>query len=218
MHPYEEKQNEYFTGRLKKYGYSHKSLSWESPFTQNARFIELLKICTMGSKLKDISLLDFGCGLGHLYKFIKDNGLLGSWGIDYTGADINEAFINEARKKMSAARFIIKDNDIYARSFDYVVCSGIYNLKFSEEFDIAGHYLDELQKLFDGVACGVAVNFQTNNAMGLIPKRLRNEEMRKFYFHDPTEVQTNLKKITGSIRISENYLPGNYDVTFYLLK
>jgi len=218
MHPYEEKQNEYFTGRFKKYGYSHKSLSWESPFTQNARFIELLKICTMGSKLKDISLLDFGCGLGHLYKFIKDNGLLRSWGIDYTGADINGSFINEAKKKIPGARFVIKDNDIYTKSFDYVICSGIYNLKFSEEFDIDTHYKEELSKLFNPVQYGLAVNFQTEAALPLIPKRLREEEMKRFYFHDPEKLLKNLKGITQNIRISDNYLPGNYDVTFYLLK
>jgi len=218
MHPYEARQNEYFSGRFKKYGFSHKSLTWESPYTQNSRFVELLKVCTMGQKLKDFTLLDFGCGLGHLYKFIKDNGLLLSWGIDYEGADINRDFICEAAKNYPAAKFSIKDDGTYLRQFDYTVCSGLYNLKFSEEFDISVHYTSELSRLFSSVGCGLAVNFQTCNALPLIPPRHRDGEKKKFYFHDPEKLLHDLKTITGNISISGNYLPGDYDITFYLLK
>ena len=218
MHHYEQSQNEYFSGRFKKFGYSHKSLSWESPFTQNARFVELLKVCTMGSKLKDFTLLDFGCGLGHLFKFIKDNGLLGSWGINYEGVDINPGFIAEAFKKFPAAKFTIKDDGLYSRKFDYVVCSGLYNLKFSEDFDIAAHYKEELSKLFSAAQCALAVNFQTQGALPLIPKRLREGEMKKFYFHDPEKVLEDLRTITKNVKLSNNYLSGDYDITFYLLR
>lgn len=218
MHPYEENQNDYFSRRFKKYGFSHKTLSWESPFTQNARFVELLKVCTMGQKLKDITLLDFGCGLGHLYKFIKDNGLLDSWGIDYEGADINQTLIAEASKNFPRAKFTLKDESIYQRQFDYTVCSGIYNLKFSEEFDISLRYREELSRLYSGVRCGLAVNFQTLNALPLIPERLREGEKQKFYFHDPARLLNDLRTITANVSISGNYLPGDYDVTFFLLK
>jgi len=218
MHRYEENQNEYFGGRFKKYGFSHKSLSWESPFTQNARFVELLKVCTMGPKIKDITLLDFGCGLGHLYKLIESNGLLGSWKIDYEGVDINPDFIAEASRKFPAAKFTLKDDGLYNRKFDYIVCSGLYNLKFSEDFDISAHYKAELAKLFDAAQCGLAVNFQTQNALPLIPKRLREGEEKRFYFHDPEKLLENLKTITANVTISGNYLPGDYDITFYLTK
>lgn len=218
MRHYEEEQNEYFGSRFKKYGFSHKSLSWESPFTQNARFVELLKICTMGQKLKCFSLLDFGCGLGHLYKFIKDNGLLGTWEIKYEGTDINTAFITEASRNFSAARFTLKDEGLYKRDFDYIVCSGLYNLKFSDEFDVSAHYKTELAKLFGAAQHGLAVNFQTLNALSLIPQRLREGEKKRFYFHDPEKILEDLKAITGNITISNNYLPGDYDITFYLLK
>lgn len=172
----------------------------------------------MGSKLKEMELLDFGCGLGHLYKFIKGNGLLESWGIHYEGTDINPDFITEASKKFPAAKFTIKDDGIYSRKFDYVVCSGLYNLKFSEDFDIAARYKDELSKLFNCAQNGLAVNFQTQRALPLIPERLREGEMKRFYFHDTKKVLEDLKTITEKIMISNNYLPGDYDVTFYLLK
>ena len=218
MHHYEESQNQYFSGRFKKYGFSHKSLSWESPFTQNDSFLELLKVCTMGSKFKDFSLLDFGCGLGHLYKFIKDNGLIGSWGIAYKGVDINEKFVAEASKNFPSARFELKTDAVYEEPFDYTVCSGIYNLKFSEDFDISAHYKQELAKLFNTVRCGLSVNFQTQNALPLIPKRLREGEKERFYFHDPEKLLCDMKTITGNISVLNNYLPGDYDITFCLLK
>ncbi len=218
MNQYEQQQLEYFSQRLKKYGFSHRTLSWESPFTQNCRFVELLKICTMGQKYNDFSLLDFGCGLGHLYKFIKDEGFLSSWQVNYIGTDINKELLNEARKNFPNANFVLKEENIFQNRYDYIVCSGLYNLKFSEDFDISKHYTSELKDLFACANEGLSVNFQTEKALLLIPKWHQKTELKRFYFHDPQKIFDDLKTITSNISISTNYLPGDYDITFYLLK
>jgi len=216
MHQYEESQNKFFSDLYKKHRFSHKSLCWESPFTQQARFIELLKICTMADVSGPIKLLDFGCGLGHMYKFIKEQGLIENWKIDYTGADINKDFIEAAKKEMPGVKFRIKDDSIFDERFDFILCSGLYNLKFSQDFDIGKHYTEELEKLFNIADKGVAVNFQTVWAIPLIPRNLVETEKKRFYFHDPEEVVKNLKKITENIQTKDGYLP--HDFTVYLLK
>lgn len=218
MNNYEQSQIEYFSNRLKKYGFSHKTLSWESPFTQNSRFVELLKICTMGKKYNNFSLLDYGCGLGHLYKFIKEEGVLDSWQISYVGVDINRELLLEAQKNFPSALFLLKDKSVFEKNYDYIVCSGLYNLKFSEDFDISNFYTQEIKRLFYCATEGVAVNFQTQNALLLIPEKNRELEKTRFYFHDPQKVFDDLKTITLNISYSTNYLPGDYDITFYLLK
>lgn len=218
MQDYNDRQNEYFSSRFKKYGYSHRSLSWESPHTQNARFVEMLRICTLGNTFNNISILDYGCGLGHLYKFMKDNGWLEKWGADYTGVDINKDFIEEAKKRHPEVRFELNDGSVFNEKYDYVMCSGIYNLKYSEEYDIRSHYREELSKLFQIAAQGVAVNFQSTNAVSLIPERMRAQELKRFYFHDMQTVISDMMCITDKIKTSTRYLDGDYDFTVYLLK
>ncbi|MFA5097487.1 MAG: class I SAM-dependent methyltransferase [Candidatus Margulisiibacteriota bacterium] len=212
---YLKKQNEFFTPLLKKHGYSVSALHWGSEASQNQRFIELLKIFSMVDTAGAVSLLDMGCGLGHLYKFLKVNGLLENWKIDYTGVDINEAFLKEAGKQLPEAKFRIKDASIYEEKFDIVLCSGIFNLRFSRDFDIRRYYTQELSRLFNASRRGVAVNFQSREGISLIPRRELGKELERFYFHDDNEVMQDLSEITSDIRISRGYLPN--DFTVYLL-
>ncbi len=213
---YEEKCNGFFSPRYKKFGFDQRTLSWGSKESQEIRFVELLRICVLLKLEAPIKLLDMGCGLGHLYKFIKDRGFMDRWGIEYTGSDINQDLLSEAKSRMPQAEFLLKSEDVYRRNFDITVCSGVFNLKFSEDFDIHGYYLEELRKLFDISAKGVAVNFQSKEGLKMIPFWTAREEKKKFYFFDRDEVVNNLSKITPHVSVSEGYLP--HDFTVYLLK
>ena len=212
---YLKKQKDFFSALLKKHGFSVKTLHWYSEGTQNKRFVELLKIFLLCDTAGTVKLLDFGCGLGHLYKFLKDYDISTSLKIDYTGTDINEKLINEAKKQFPDARFRIKDETVYDEEYGFVFCSGIFNLKFSEEFDIEKYYVEELSRLFKICKYGVAVNFQSKDGIEMIPERELEKEKKRFYFHDGKKVMENLKTITPNIRISSGYLPN--DFTVYLL-
>ncbi len=216
MHQYEKDQNNFFSQRFKKHGNSQKALSWESPYTQQARFVELLKIYTLCDVIGHTTLLDFGCGLGHLYKWAKGNGFLSAWNIDYFGTDINTEFIRENHANFPETEFFLKDDSLYNKNFDIIVCSGLYNLKFSDDFDIAAHYKAELKQLFDICGRGIAVNFQSVNAIPLIPEHIRKTETGRFFFHDRDKVMKDLEQITGDLHYIEGYLPN--DFTIYLLK
>ena len=212
---YLKKQNEFFTPLLKKHGYSVSALHWGSEASQNQRFIELLKIFTMFDSAGTVRLLDMGCGLGHLYKFLKNQGLIEGWKIEYSGVDINEDFIKEAQKHHPEAKFRMKDETIYDEKFDVVLCSGIFNLKFSEDFDIDAYYTEELSRLFKASTYGASANFQSRAGIPFIPKRELEKELKRFYFHEEEKVADNLKSITSNIKVSRGYLPN--DFTVYLL-
>jgi SAM-dependent methyltransferase len=214
--PYESRQNEFFSGLFKRHGDNYKSLHWGSTQTQILRFVELLRITSYFQVKPPVSILDFGCGLGHLYKYFKDNEYLRDRQIEYTGVDINEDFISQDKIKYPAADFRVKTDEIYKEKFAFVFCSGVFNLKFDPDFDIVKYYTAELAKLFSIAEKGVAVNFQSIDGIGFIPETCKESELKKFYFHDPDEVMKNLKSITGKIEISKNYLPN--DFTVYLLK
>jgi len=216
MHPYEEAQNKFFSDRLSKFGLDVKTLHWESPHTQRTRFVELLKACTFFPRSGQIKLLDYGCGLGHLYGFAVENNLIESWDIKYTGADINPELIAKCKEQYPGVDFRIKDETLYGEKFDFTLCSGIYNLKFDQDFDIDSHYLSDLKKLFEITGHVVAVNFQSDKGLPLIKENLREQEKKKFYFHNKEKVLNNLKTITTNIKTSEGYL--RHDFTVYLIK
>ena len=212
---YEKSQNKFFGTLFKKYRFSVKALHWYSEGTQNRRFAELLKIFLLCDTAGTVSILDFGCGLGHLYKFLKDYDIFSSLKLDYTGVDINEIFIKEAIRNFPDARFNLKDETTYEKKYGFVFCSGVFNLKFSQEFDIEQYYIVELSRLYKLAQYGVAVNFQSKEGLEMIPQKDLAKENKRFYFHDENKVMENLKTITPNIRISKGYLPN--DFTVYLL-
>lgn len=216
MNQYEEEQRKFFSHLFKKHGFSPKTLHWISKDTQDIRYLELLKIFTMCDISMQTKILDFGCGLGHLYKFLKDNNCISEWRIDYTGVELNQKLIDEAKKQFPEAIFKIKDDSIYSDNFDFIFCSGIFNLKFSDDFDIGSYYKTELQKLFNIANLGIAVNFQSVNGIKLIQKSKLKNELARFFFHDMNKVVEDLKEITQKIETSSSYLPN--DFTVYLLR
>ena len=77
--------------------------------------------------LSGTRILDFGCGKGDLYGFLRDHGVA----VDYTGFDINGSLIALAREKFPGARFEVFDidRDRLDEDFDYVLLCGVFNLE-----------------------------------------------------------------------------------------
>jgi methyltransferase family protein len=74
-----------------------------------------------------VSLLDFGCGLSHLYEYIRREGLTG---IGYSGLDISPRFLELSRQKYPEVTYyaidVLKD-DSSLPEFDYIIMNGIFN-------------------------------------------------------------------------------------------
>jgi len=68
-------------------------------------------------------LLDFGCGQGDFYPFIKKIYPK----VKYTGIDINPRFVNVAQKRFPKAKFRVGTTSDIKNSYDYIVCSGVFS-------------------------------------------------------------------------------------------
>jgi SAM-dependent methyltransferase len=138
---------------------------------QRLRFETLL---SFNESIDGKKILDYGCGKGDFYQFLKERGII----VSYTGYDINENLINMAKQKYPECRFKILDidNTDADEVFDYIFLCGVFNLKLTGLVDIAK---SSLKKLF--ASCRRALVF---NALSSLEKKT---DFTLQYF-DPAEM------------------------------
>ncbi|MFC1570456.1 class I SAM-dependent methyltransferase [Candidatus Omnitrophota bacterium] len=109
--------NEYYSKLLGEHGDSLEALVYRAPEQQDKRFALMTDI---GPIPHDASVLDVGCGLGHLCEYLRRFG----WKGEYTGIDINPDMVKTAQERLPDATFqrvnILEDE--FDKKFDYVFC------------------------------------------------------------------------------------------------
>ena len=160
---------EYYDGKLDQFGTSPAGVDWNSAESQQVRFRQLARL--LPGNDTEFSLLDYGCGYGALLDYLQPAYSK----IRYTGFDISAKMISAAAGShpSSAAEWLTKIAD--GRKFDYVVASGIFNVRLEqpkvewEEYILAS--LAEFNRLAAG---GFAFNILTSYS---------DPEYRKDYLH-----------------------------------
>jgi len=126
---------EYYSGKLKEFGTTPKGVDWNSEESQQLRFDKLLELVEPGSAF---SVLDFGCGFGSLYGYMKQR----YDDFSYTGFDISAGMIAEARKQYPE-QGITWTSTLPAVKFDYAIASGIFNVKLQSDLEAWMAYMNE---------------------------------------------------------------------------
>ena len=157
---------------------------------QAKRFETLLNI---GVQEGD-SILDLGCGLGHMVEHLEKIGL----NVHYTGIDTSKRSIQQAYQFREATYVHGTIFDIQDR-YDWGLASGVFNVEFPK-LDM----LETISELLSKANKGVAFNLLSNSA--------NNNLTYENYI--PEEIVSHLK---GDISIVENYGVEN-DFTIYIKK
>lgn len=112
----------FYNFHLKQYGDRPEALRW-TPQGQLRRYHCLMEIAP---DLNGSTVLDYGCGTGDFYRFLKRRGI----DVRYTGVDINENFINLAKSKYPECTFKVFDisEDRLEGYYDYIFICGVFNL------------------------------------------------------------------------------------------
>lgn len=116
--------------------------------TQETRMRRLIEI----ADLSTASVLDLGCGTGHLLN-VLGSGYLGT----YTGYDLSEEVLAIARSAHPAARFERREilTEGMADRFDYCLISGTFNNRIADNWEFLTSTLKTLRK---GIERGIAFN------------------------------------------------------------
>jgi SAM-dependent methyltransferase len=112
---------DFYTKKLMLHGDRPESLRWTAR-GQRERYDLLLEIAP---SLESSHVLDYGCGKGDLYAFIRERGI----SVTYTGADINPDLISLARSKHPECDFFVMDieEEPLKEEFDYIFVCGVFN-------------------------------------------------------------------------------------------
>lgn len=129
----------FYNRHLMDFGDSPQAVRW-TPEGQRRRYETLFRVAGDFSGKK---ILDFGCGKGDFYEFIKEKGI----SISYCGIDVNKNLIKLAKSKYPEAEFIVIDIEEteFERDFDVIFVCGVFNLRVA---GIEESMKDVLKKLF----------------------------------------------------------------------
>lgn len=218
--PDKEPMKAHFEKLLEVHGDNFRALDWDSAESQELRFSILMHLPIFTGRTRNFSLLDLGCGMGDLYKYLKKQTWLEKLNIKYTGVDIAPAMIKIAQEEFPEADFKIQDvfEEQNPETFDFIVSSGIFNTRVSDSPDYQIFVRKFIQKLYGLCRFGVAVNFQSTLVLAQIQvteERIR-ESFKKYYYYDPAEMVEFAKDITRRFILRHDYHPA--DFTLFLIK
>ena len=157
---------------------------------QAKRFETLLNI---GVQEGD-SILDLGCGLGHMVEHLEKVGL----NVRYTGIDTNKWSIQQAYQFREATYIHGTIFDIQEK-YDWGLASGVFNIEFPKL-----EMLETINELLSKSNKGVAFNLLSSSANNSL----------KYENYTPEEIVSHLK---GDVSVVENYGVEN-DFTIYIKK
>ncbi len=173
---------------------------------QELVFSVLLDMC----EGDDYSILDVGCGVGHLLEFLRHGGHAGA----YRGLDVSAEMIRICTGKFeqdgnASFRLGTLDQLEGGEVFDYVVLSGAFNnnpLKLPVEACM-GMVTDHLSRMFALCRRGVSVNFASTYV----------DYQSEGAFHASPEALFSFgKTLTKRVAIRHDYMP--YEFTMHLYK
>jgi SAM-dependent methyltransferase len=142
----------FHTSRLEEFGADDARVVWNSRHSQESRFKVLAEVGDFGGA----SVLDVGCGLGDFASYLTDQGIAYQ---SYRGIDINPDMLAAARGKYPDLEFELRDlrdAPFEREQFDYVVESGIFNIKVP---DFAAIAFETMRNMFAACRTAVAMNF-----------------------------------------------------------
>ena len=187
-----------FDRKLLQHGDRPEAVGWSSK-GQVLRHQSMLDV----GNINNSKILDFGCGKGDFYSFLKERGIY----VKYTGFDINEKLISLAKEKYPGVDFRVFDidNDILDEDFDFIFLCGVFNLKVE---GIDETIKKTLARLFQH--CGTALAF---NALS------SHEPKKDFELHytSPEEIFTfTMKNLSPNVCLRHERI--KYDFTIFVYR
>lgn len=172
----------YYSQKVIAHGTTARGVDWNSPESQQLRFMQLLKVCdacgvaSSAEQTDSFSLNDYGCGFGSLVEYLMQRGDR----VTYCGFDISQEMIARAKQRYADQphiQFTSQESDLTAA--DFTVASGIFNVRLqTTDQEWQQYILATLEKMNGLSRRGFSFNILTRYSD---PEYLRPD----LYYADP---------------------------------
>lgn len=182
-----------------KHGDTPEGVQW-SLDGQLFRFRRLAEV----GDLRNASILEIGCGLGHFYPFLKER--FGN--LTFTGLDLVPETVEFASRKYPEAKFVCRDilMEGWSGIHDYCLISGVFNNAMPGE-DATAFMLRMIDAAFLCCRKGMAFNFISTHV---------SQVEAEIAYHDPLVVMDHcIRRLTKKITISHHYERCDVSVFLY---
>ena len=196
-------REQYYENQLQEWAgtewyHSPVAVGWlDGKTNQRTRFKTLLDI---GVSSGD-SVLDVGCGVGHLTEYLNNVDIK----VHYTGIDTNKDAIDQAKNIYNDKTFIHGPLCNIKETYNWGLASGVFNLEFPKH-----EMIETIKELISKVDKGVAFNL-LNRA------RSNSTSTRNYQYYQPVEIFTALNRRGALCSVVQNYGIEN-DFTIYIRK
>jgi hypothetical protein len=199
-----EQVSGYYDEKLQRFGSSPNGVDWKDEESQEKRFFQLIEFLPLDNSS---SLLDYGCGYAALLGLLRRR----NWTGQYLGFDWSKEMVSAASAlyEGDASTFSSLEEDL--QPCDYVVASGIFNVKLACSNQAwFSHILETLDKIDSLAVKGFAFNVLTNYSD---PEKMRAD----LYYADPGLLLSFcMQKYSRWVRMLHDY--GLYEFTIVVSK
>ena len=185
-----------------KNGDSAASVCW--PKGRQEKRFEMLLSPVLANEEETLTLCDFGCGLAHLQRYLEGQKIKR---FNYSGFDIVPEMVKGATELGRNVKLIDHKADLHEK-FDCVVASGVFNIKYFDDFQQNQNYVFErISMLLSKSRKYFACDFMRPDV----------DYMQDGAWHQPYDALiSHLSKFSLDIEIIMRALPYEYTVRVYL--
>lgn len=192
----------YYSGKIREHGATAKGVDWNSTETQELRF------SVLSSLLPDdgFHVVDLGCGYGGYADFLAPRHR----DFRYTGIDVSPDMIQHARAQHAGATNVDFACGSAPPCADYVIASGIFNVRQSTPDSAWLEYIHGCIASMDAAAMrGFAFNCLTSYSDA-------NRKRDYLYYADPAEMFRHCMGYSRHVDLLHGY--GLYEFTILVRK
>ncbi len=198
----------HYAPRLKNAIEHYDVLDWASHESQIARFDVLANIVkatiakkdSPGSAPDKMSILDVGCGLTDLAGYLDKNSLP----LQYVGLELVPKMAGAAHRKFPDRNIIVADiadnTPFKPASFDFVFCSGVFNLDTGDNATYVKHAM-----------ANVAAITKTCAVMNFLHERTRKKYPHCHYYQ-PEMIAKFAGQLGKHVEIIDDYLENDFTI------
>lgn len=132
---------ELYAGNLDDHGLDSRSVGWRDHTSQRLRFTKLAEVIEPEAAKQGISINDFGCGYGAMFRFLDQ--LPGVRVARYYGYDISAEMLKVAPEFAGDERAAFLHSEKVTETADYSFVSGTFNVRLGASDSLWTEYIHE---------------------------------------------------------------------------